>query len=205
MFEYIRGTLVQKTPTYAVVDVNGIGYLLDIPASTFDALPAQGQKATVYAHLHVREDVQRLYGFATVAEREAFRQLIAISQIGPRVAVAVLSSISVADLGYAVAMQDPSRFKSVSGIGPKTAQRLVMELKGKLQVPEGGTAAGPKESVRTASASVGGKPRRLDAHEAMLSLGYTEAQVVKSLARVEQVLEPDAPVEEWIRTALQVI
>ncbi|MBD3314716.1 MAG: Holliday junction branch migration protein RuvA [Chitinivibrionales bacterium] len=203
VFEYVKGILADKGPAYAVVDVGGVGYLMDIPVSTFDRLPESGGEIKLLVHYYVREDVQRLYGFSSKAERQAFRLLLGINQIGPKVALAVLSSISVDDLAQAVEAQDASRFKSVSGIGPKTAQRVVIELKGKLSAERG--AAGMQ------SGTVGGSDRgnrsavEKDAHEAMVSLGYSESQVARAIGRVREVLEPGAPVEEWIRKALQVI
>jgi Holliday junction DNA helicase RuvA len=203
VFEYVKGSLVEKGPAHVVVDVGGVGYLMDIPVSTFDRLPEGGQEVKLVVHHHVREDAQRLYGFFSKAEREAFRLLLSINQIGPKVALGVLSALSVDDLARAVETQDAARFKSVPGIGPKTAQRVVIELKGKFAATgDGGTGSvgGSTKAGRTGGSSVEG-----DAHEAMVSLGYSEAQVSRALGRVREVLEPSAPVEEWIRKALQVI
>jgi len=204
MFEFLRGSIVDKSPSSVVLDVNGVGYFLEIPTSTFSALGPAGSEATVLVHYHVREDTQKLFGFASAAEREAFRQLIAVSQIGPKVALNVLSSISVTDLAYAVASGDATKLKTLHGVGPKTAQRLVVELKGKL-----GVGADTRSFRASGDAQGGGKERQVavdrEAYDAMMALGYSEAQVVRALARVRETIEGDAPVEEWIRKALQVI
>lgn len=204
MFEFLRGTIAGKSQSTLVMDVNGVGYFLDIPSSTSAALGAIGSEAIVLVHYHVREDMQKLFGFATEAEREAFRRLIGVSQIGPKVALNVLSGISVKDLAYAVAAGDASRLKSLHGVGPKTAQRLVVELKGKLNV--GDSAASPLAAADLKGGGKGGRPMvDREAYDAMMALGYSEAQVLRSLARVRETLDNEAPVEEWIRRALQVI
>jgi Holliday junction DNA helicase RuvA len=202
MFEYLHGTVEQKSPGRLVLDVGGVGYGLDIPMSTFERLPAVGGDAKVLVHYLVREDAQKLYGFTSETERDAFRQIIDISKIGPKVALSILSNLSVKDLVYSVGAGDSSRLKAVPGVGAKTAQRLVVELKGKL-----GSAVddvgGP-----AAQAQEGGQPEPVvdrQAFGALGSLGYSEAQVAKALARARETMESDAPVEEWIRRALQVI
>src|SRR5690606_34523805 len=127
-----HGTLLDKRPPTVVVDVGGVGYEADVPMSTFYDLPAVGERVTLLTQLIVREDAHLLYGFLADDEREAFRQLIRISGVGPRIALAVLSGLSVTDLAHAVAMQEPGRLQKVPGIGKKTAERLLLELKGKL-------------------------------------------------------------------------
>ncbi len=205
MFEYINGKLAGSTQDQAVIDVNGIGYQLEIPGSTAQQMPHNGEPVKLFTHFHVREDSQKLYGFFTDNEREVFRHLISINKVGPKVALNILSGMSVADLVRSVQTQDSSRFKAVSGIGPKTAQRLVLELKGKLKIE---TIATP---VSSGSQNMSGKVHisqaRSDAFDGMLALGYNEAQVVDALARVEETLNEgeEIPVEEWIRKALQVI
>lgn len=202
MFEYISGTLEEAELESAVIDVGGVGYEISIPLSTFEALPKKGKTVKLFTHFHVREDSQRLFGFLTKTEREVFRKLITISKVGPKVALNVLSGLSIKDIVYSVQTQDSSRLKAISGIGPKTALRLVMELKGKLDISgvdmqtplqKGDKKARPDISVRN------------DAYAALISLGYNESQVISSLTRVEQAVDKDAPVEEWIKKALQVI
>ncbi len=202
MYEYIKGVLEETSPEYVVIDVGGTGYEILVPLSTSEALPVQGEEVKIYTHFHVREDTQKLYGFITKAEREVFRKLLTISKIGPKVALNVLSGLSVKDIVYSVQTQDASRLKAISGIGPKTAQRLIMELKGKLAESDVDL---PELSRKGDSGGEVPISLRNDAYAAMISLGYNESQVINALVRVEQAIEPDAPVEEWIKKALQVI
>lgn len=205
MFEYIKGIMAGSSLDQAVIDVNGVGYQLEIPGSTAQELPHNGETVKLFTHFYVREDAQKLFGFFSENEREVFRHLISINKVGPKVALNILSGMSVADLVRSVQTQDPSRFKAVSGIGPKTAQRLVLELKGKLKIETVSTpiSVGSQED----SGKVHISQARSDAFDGMLALGYNEAQVVDALSRVDETLgEGEAiPVEEWIRKALQVI
>lgn len=205
MFEYISGKLAGSTLDQAIIDVNGIGYQLEIPGSTAQQMPHNGETVKLFTHFHVREDSQKLYGFYTDNEREVFKHLISINKVGPKVALNILSGMSVADLVRSVQTQDSSRFKAVSGIGPKTAQRLVLELKGKLKIE---TVATPVSAgAQDVKGQVHISQARSDAFDGMLALGYNEMQVVDALARVEETLAEgeQIPVEEWIRKALQVI
>ncbi len=202
MFEYINGILEEAAGEHVVLDVGGIGYEVLVPLSTSEVLPNSGETVKLYTHFHVREDMQKLYGFMTKAEREVFRQLLTISKIGPKVALNVLSGLSIKDIVYSVQAQDASRLKAISGIGPKTAQRLVMELKGKLAVDYSAVTIPSRKEDTATGAPVS---MRHEAYSAMISLGYNESQVGNALKRVEQAIELDAPVEEWIKKALQVI
>ena len=202
MFEYIMGTLEESEMEGVVIDVGGIGYEISIPLSTFEALPKKGKTVKIFTHFHVREDSQKLYGFLTKAEREVFRKLITISKIGPKVALNVLSGLSIKDIVYSVQTQDSTRLRAISGIGPKTAQRLVMELKGKLDVGDVDVSIPLRKGDKKADLDMS---IRNDAYSAMISLGYNEAQVISAITRVEQAIDKDAPVEEWIKKALQVI
>src|SRR3954463_5347504 len=141
MIGKLTGTLVDKNPPQLLVDCHGVGYEVDVPMSTFYNLPAVGEKVSLLTHFVVREDAQVLFGFATPSEREAFRQLIKISGVGPRTALSVLSGMSVADIAQAVTAQDATRLVKVPGIGKKTAERLLLELKGKLGAHIGATTA----------------------------------------------------------------
>ena len=132
MIGRLAGTLIDKAPPQVLVDCGGVGYEIDVPMSTLYNLPAVGERVMLFAHLVVREDAQLLYGFGTLAERAAFRELIKISGVGPRIALAVLSGLSIADLAQVVTVQDPARLTQIPGIGKKTAERLLLELKGKL-------------------------------------------------------------------------
>jgi len=181
----ISGKLAVKQPPQILVDVSGVGYELDVPMSTFYSLPATGEPITLYTHLIVREDAHMLYGFATLEERTAFRQLIRISGVGARTALAVLSGLSVTDLAQAVVMQDAGRLTRIPGIGKKTAERLLLELKGKLAEV---TATPAQEHAS-------------DILNALLALGYSEKEAslaVKSLA-------PGIAVAEGIRAALKTL
>jgi Holliday junction DNA helicase RuvA len=181
----LSGKLVSKQPPQVLVDCNGVAYEVDVPMSTFYSLPATGDAVTLHTHLVVREDAQVLYGFATLEERAAFRQLIRISGVGARTALSVLSGLSVAELGNAVAMQDGARLTKVPGIGKKTAERLLLELKGKISE----TAAKP-------AAGSGG-----DVVHALVGLGYSEKE---ALAAVKG-LAPGLAVTEGIRAALKAL
>jgi Holliday junction DNA helicase RuvA len=181
----LSGRLAAKQPPQVLVDVGGVAYELDVPMSTFYNLPATGEGVSLYTHLVVREDAHTLYGFATLEERTAFRQLIRISGVGARIALAVLSGLSVGDLARAVTLQDAAPLTRVPGIGKKTAERLLLELKGKLAEP---------------TASAGGQPTS-DVVNALVALGYSDKE---ALAAVKG-LTPGIPVAEAIRAALKAL
>jgi Holliday junction DNA helicase RuvA len=181
----ISGRLAAKHPPQVLVDVAGIAYELDVPMSTFYGLPATGEPIMLYTHLIVREDAHMLYGFATLEERAAFRQLIRISGVGARTALAVLSGLSVADLAQAVVMQDAARLTRIPGIGKKTAERLLLELKGKLAE----VAATPAQEHAS------------DILNALVALGYSE----KEASAAVRGLAPDIAVAEGIRAALKTL
>ena len=188
MIGRLRGTLVDKTPPQALIDCQGIGYEVQLSMSTFCNLPELGQPVTLLTHFVVREDAQTLYGFAQPEEREAFRQLIRISGVGPRTALALLSGLSVADLAQAVARQEPGRLVKVPGIGKKTAERLLLELKGKLGPDLGSpvTLAGDAHS---------------DILQGLLALGYAEREAMLAL----KGLAPDVSVSDGIKQALRTL
>ena len=139
MIGRLSGLLLDKNPAQLIVDCNGVGYEVGVPMSTFYNLPATGERVTLLTHMVVREDAQLLYGFGTTQERELFRELIKISGIGARTALAILSGMSVNDLAQAVTLQEVGRLTRVPGIGKKTAERLLLELKGKLGAELGAT------------------------------------------------------------------
>jgi len=180
----LTGKLVAKHPPQVMVDCNGVGYELDVPMSTFYSLPATGEAVTLHTHLVVREDAQALYGFYTLEERAAFRQLIRIAGVGARTALAVLSGMSVAELAQAVAAQDAARLTRVPGIGKKTAERLLLELKGKL-----------------AEAKPAGGGGGADVLNALLALGYNEKEALSAT----RGLAPGLSVAEGIRAALKTL
>jgi Holliday junction DNA helicase RuvA len=180
----LTGRLAAKHPPQVLVDVGGVAYEVDVPMSTFYALPATGETISLFTQLIVREDAHTLYGFATLEERGAFRQLIRISGVGARTALSVLSGLSVSELASAVALQQPSILVKIPGIGKKTAERLLLELKGKLSAA--------REETREASGDVLG---------ALLALGYSD----KEAAAAVRGLAPGLPVAEAIRAALKAL
>lgn len=184
MIGRLTGKLVAKLPPQVMVECNGVGYELDVPMSTFYSLPATGEAVTLHTHLVVREDAQALYGFYTLEERTVFRQLIRIAGVGARTALAVLSGMSVAELSQAVAAQDAARLTKVPGIGKKTAERLLLELKGKL--------------VEAKPAGGGGGA---DVLNALLALGYNEKEALSAT----RGLAPGLGVAEGIRAALKTL
>ena len=189
MIGRITGVILEKHPPQVLVDVQGVAYELDVPMSTFYNLPASGARITLHTHLVVREDAHLLFGFASDSERQAFRQLLKISGIGARMALAVLSGMSVDELQQAVAGQDAARLTRVPGIGRKTAERLLLELRGKLH-----------SGAETASAGVA-QSARGDALNALLSLGYGEKEANAALSR----LASDLNTSESIRQALRLL
>ena len=190
MIGRLSGTLLEKNPPTLLVDVNGVGYEVDVPMSTFYALPATGERVQLMTHYVVREDAHLLFGFATNDERAAFRQLIKVTGIGPKVALAVLSGLSVAELNQAIALQDVKRLTRVPGIGNKTAERLLLELKGKVVASAAGAGAAP------AVASPAD-----DVVNALLALGYSE----KEAAAACRDLPADQPLNDSIRQALKLL
>jgi holliday junction DNA helicase RuvA len=189
----ITGILIEKNPPQITVDVGGIGYELEVPMSTFYNLPATGEKVTLVTHLVVREDAHILYGFGGDDERTAFRQLIKISGIGARTALALLSGLSVSELAQAVVLQEPGRLVKVPGIGKKTAERLLLELKGKLKtvglvtkVSLGGTAPDAHDTMA-------------DILNALLALGYNEREALGAM----KGLPEGVAVSDGIRQALK--
>jgi Holliday junction DNA helicase RuvA len=189
MIGRIAGTLLEKNPPEVLVEAGGVGYEIDVPMSTFYNLPALGERVTLLTHLVVREDAHQLYGFLTAAERQAFRQLIRISGVGSRTALAVLSGMSVGELAQSVALQESGRLTRIPGIGKKTAERLLLELKGKLGAALEGAAVG------SAPAADGGT----DVLRALVALGYSEKEAT---AAVRQ-LPAGTGVSDGIRMALK--
>ncbi|MDE2439398.1 MAG: Holliday junction branch migration protein RuvA [Betaproteobacteria bacterium] len=189
MIGRLTGTLAEKNPPQIVLDVNGVGYELDVPMSTFYNLPAAGEQTKLLTHFAVREDGHFLYGFLTEAERFAFRQLLKVSGIGARTALSVLSGMSVNDLSAAVAQQELGRLIKIPGIGKKTAERLLLELKGKLADPTGVSL----------HAAVG--DARQDVANALIALGYNE----KEAAAAMKQLPADVGTSDGIRQALKLL
>jgi Holliday junction DNA helicase RuvA len=182
----LSGKLIAKNPPQVLLEVGGVGYEVDVPMSTFFNLPATGDSVTLHTHLLVREDAHILYGFATLEERSAFRKLIRISGVGARTALSVLSGLSVAELAQAVTLQDSARLTKVPGIGKKTAERLLLELKGKL------TDTLPADR-KTGSGD--------DVLNALLGLGYSEKEALAAVKGLPSGLA----LTEGIRAALKAL
>ena len=189
MIGKLTGTLAEKNPPQVLVDCQGVGYEVDVPMSTFFNLPGLGEKVSLLTHFVVREDAQILFGFGSASERETFRQLIRISGVGPRTALAVLSGMSVGDIAQAVTQQDASRLVKVPGIGKKTAERLLLELKGKLGADIG--IAGQAVASDT----------QADILQALVALGYSDKEAQAAL----KSLPKDIGVSEGIKQALKAL
>ena len=188
MIGRLNGTLLEKTPPLILIDCHGVGYECEVPMSTFYNLPATGDKVSLLTHFVVREDAQILYGFSTATERAAFRELIKISGVGPRTALSVLSGMSVGELSQAVTLQEAGRLIKVPGIGKKTAERLLLELKGKLGADIGATAT----LVNDAQA---------DILQALLALGYSDKEAAAAL----KALPAEVGVSDGIKLALRAL
>ena len=186
MIGKLTGIVSDKNPPQVIIDCGGVGYEVQVPMSTFYNLPADGNKVTLLTHFVVREDAQILYGFATSTEREAFRELIKISGVGPRTALSVLSGMDVGDLAQAVTLQEAGRLIKVPGIGKKTAERLLLELKGKLGADIGAPAAAVGDA-------------QSDILQALLALGYSDKEASAALKALPQ----DVGVSEGIKLALK--
>lgn len=188
MIGRLSGVLLEKNPPQILLDCQGVGYEVDVPMSTFYQLPGIGEKIALLTHLAIREDAHVLFGFANQEERAAFRQLIKISGIGARTALSILSGMSVADLAQAISMQDAALLTRIPGIGKKTAERLLLELKGKL-----GADLGQAVSL------AGGNNHSSDILHALLALGYSEKEASAAL----KSLPADCGVSEGIKLALK--
>jgi Holliday junction DNA helicase RuvA len=190
MIGRLSGILLEKNPPQLLLDVEGVGYEVDVPMSTFYNLPATGERVTLYTHLVVREDAHLLFGFGSDNERRAFRQLLKISGVGARTALSVLSGLSVAELAQAVTMQESGRLTKIPGIGKKTAERLLLELKDKLGAD--------------VTATVGvyrAPPASSDILHALLSLGYSDKEAVAAVKKLPEGLA----VGDGIRQALKLL
>lgn len=188
MIGRLSGTLLEKRPPLVLVDVQGVGYEIDVPMSSFYNLPALGEHVTLLTHFVVREDAQLLYGFLTAKERDAFRVLIRITGVGPKMALSLLSGLSVDELAQAVALQETGRLTRVPGIGKKTAERLLLELKGKLA-----------DALPVVASSPAGVAH--DALNALLALGYSDKEALPALKQLPE----DLSLEDAIRQALKLL
>jgi len=189
MIARLSGVLAEKAPPFVLVDVQGVGYEVQVPMSTFYNLPELGAKVTLLTQFIVREDAQLLYGFLTAAERASFRELIKVSGVGPRIALALLSGLNANELAQAVSAQDTSRLVKVPGIGKKTAERLLLELKDKLAPALVLPGQAPASDAQT------------DILQALMALGYSDKEAQAAL----KALPPDASVSDGIKQALKAL
>lgn len=198
MITFLRGKVVESLPTQVVLDVGGVGYEVLIPLSSFDKLPPPGEEATLLTHLSIREDAHVLYGFMTRAERDLFRLLIgAVSGIGPKIALNVLSGMNVVALRGAVANGDVKALSRISGIGKKTAERIVVELKDKIG------AAGTWEASSAARELSAGDRKINDAVLALIALGFKQPEAHDTVCGALAMLGDRATVEELVRASLK--
>lgn len=195
MIGRLSGTLIEKQPPQIVLDVHGVGYEVDVPMSTFYELPALGASATLFIHQAIREDAHLLFGFATRSERDTFRELIKVSGIGPKIGLAILSGMNADELALAIASEDTARLSKVPGIGKKTAERLVLELRGKL-----GNLSGSAPQIGKAMPTTAPSPRQ-DILHALLALGYNEREAAAALKLVPE----DTGVNDGIKLALKAL
>ena len=188
MIGRLAGTLLEKLPPLVLLDVGGVGYEVDVPMSTFYNLPALGERVVLLTHFVVREDAQQLFGFGSAEERSTFRLLVKISGVGPRTALGILSGLSVVELAQAVTLQDSARLVKVPGIGKKTAERLLLELKGKL-----GADLAPGVGIVS--------DERSDIVQALIALGYNEREAALAL----KALPAQIGVSDGIKQALKAL
>lgn len=187
MIGKLTGTLLEKNPPEVLVDCAGVGYEVQVPMSTFYNLPATGERVSLLTHFIVREDAQLLYGFASAPERSTFRELIKVAGVGPRTALGILSGLGVQDLAQAITLQEAGRLVKVPGIGKKTAERLLLELKGKLGADMGGARAHASTQAQ------------VDILQALLALGYNDKEAAAAL----KALPADVGVSDGIKLALK--
>jgi Holliday junction DNA helicase RuvA len=189
MLAHLEGKLVEARPGRVVLDVGGVGYDVAVPLSTYDRVPKLGQPCRLLTHLHHRDDQMVLYGFATEAERELFRMLIGVSNVGPRLALAVLSGLSVDAFKEAIATGNVALIKSIHGVGARTAERIIVELKERV-----GALPAIEAVARTAAATAPDAVR--DAVSALVTLGYTQAAAHEAVRRVLETAEKEGGVRE---------
>ena len=190
MIGRLAGTLLEKNPPQILLDVQGVAYEVDVPMSTFYNLPATGERVTLFTHLVVREDAHLLYGFGSDSERRAFRQLVKISGVGARTALSVLSGLSVVELSQAVTLQESGRLTKIPGIGKKTAERLLLELKDRLGA-----------DVTTGVGIHRAPPASSDVLHALIALGYSDKEAVAALKQLPEGIA----VADGIRQALKLL
>lgn len=195
MIAYLKGILAHKSPDFVIIDVNGVGYGLSVSLNTFYQLPEPGRDVFLHTYTYVREDILQLYGFGTTEEKRLFLELIAISGVGPRVALHILSGMSPEEFHQTVIEHNVKRLQKIPGVGKKTAERILLELKHKLKVPEEiskGLPAGADESSITA-----------DAMSALMNLGYKQNEAHNAISRAYKKLGKNASLEDLLKEALR--
>ena len=196
MITFLQGILAEKAPARAVINVGGVGYEVLIPLSSYDRLPPPEAPVKLLTFHHVREDAQQLFGFMSEEERDMFDRLLDVSGIGPKLALAALSGMSVREIKMSIIAGDSKRLSGISGIGKKTAERIVVELKDKI------TAGEALEATAGADAATGNDVRLRDTVMALIALGYKQADALKLARTATEQAGPDAGVEELVRRAL---
>jgi len=195
MMNHLKGTLQHKSPTEIVIDIQGVGYSISIPFSTYEKLGEVGTTVTVLTHLHVREDALQLYGFATEADREVFRLLISVSGIGPKIAQGILSGIQPGELQTLIVQGNVSALTAIPGVGKKTAERLIVELRDRIS---------KLDSLSTAAAPAGSADIRNEAMMAMMALGYNRPAAEKAIrAALQDLNKKDVTIQELLKQSLK--
>lgn len=194
MIGFLKGILVEKKPNFVLIDINGVGYLVNIPVSTFYNLPDEGSVLSLFTYTHVREDILALYGFRTVQEKLLFEKLISVSGIGPKMAVAFLSGMTVEELVPAIQRQDIVKLSTIPGVGRKTAERVVLELRE--QIPALLSATSPV---------IEEKPMEEDLISALVNLGYHKNLAERAVKKVLDKAPPETTFESLLKSSLQII
>ncbi len=198
MIAFLEGNLRAKSPEYVIIDVNGVGYHVQVPLSTFYDLPDLGRPAALNIHTHVREDAIQLFGFRTLAEKETFLLLTGVNGVGPRLALGILSGISPGELKEAIVRQDYLRLQNVPGVGKKIADRIVLELRDKVQGKSKQKGAPPQPLADSGNCFP-------DAFSALVNLGYRPAEAEKALNQAQQTLGETRSIEALLRGALKTL
>ncbi|TGE17836.1 Holliday junction branch migration protein RuvA [Hymenobacter elongatus] len=199
MIAYIDGKLAHKDPTMAILDVNGVGYEIKISLATYSKLPVEGEKAKIYTYQHIKEDANILYGFLDPNEKALFMHLISVSGIGPGTGIMMVSSMSVGEIRHAIVQEDVRSIQSIKGVGPKTAQRVILELRDKLRKDELLSKAG----VDTVPLARAHNTNRVEALAALVTLGFARAAAEKNLDQIQHKHGNELSVEELIKFALK--
>ncbi|MBO0356954.1 Holliday junction branch migration protein RuvA [Hymenobacter sp. BT186] len=199
MIAYIEGKLAYKDPAQAILDVNGIGYEIKISLATYGKLPAEGDKAKLYTFQHIKEDAHTLYGFLDPNERALFLHLISVSGIGPGTGIVMVSSMSVGEIRHAIINEDVRAIQSIKGVGPKTAQRVIIDLRDRLRKDELLAKAG----VDTVPLARAHNTNRSEALSALVTLGFARSAAEKTLDQIQNKHGNDLSVEELIKFALK--